>query len=491
MEEIPIESTIKIENTIKTISISYNKNIFNVEFKNEIESLSLTASCQKNLFSDIYKGKFSLNDIKKVGLFHNYESNDECLSEIFDGLNSNPTITIKDEFNIIITVPLHTKKYPEIKFTLKKIEKNESQKYEELVNILLELKNDRDEKDKEIKELKNKVENLEKLLNIQKENKQEITDNFDGTKIEIFNIGKNEYLDFFPEKSQCKENLYGIVFSVAVECDEKDINEVVELFNKYKEDIKTLFDLGNNFDLCIKNDKNKLIVDSLIYIDIEKIKNNDLMHEINGIMGKNNLFSFMANGIKVILKTKLNLVDICEIKEEEKINNLIYNSKLDFKGDILTCKIFISILIFFCKFFIYNGENNEMDKQINDLIYDIFLSVINGNLNYSLVNKEILENLDKVKRKIFSLIKSIAIRSVGKFNDPKYRIFQKVNFNKIKIGVFGSPKFNVGFLGVNFESPKNNEFIDKVLNGKIIFETEEVEVIEEIEKEIEDNYIID
>ena len=215
------------------------------------------------------------------------------------------------------------------------------------------------------------------------------------------------------------------------------------------------------------------------------------MHEINGIMGKNNLFSFMANGIKVILKTKLNLVDICEIKEEEKINNLIYNSKLDFKGDILTCKIFISILIFFCKFFIYNGENNEMDKQINDLIYDIFLSVINGNLNYSLVNKEILENLDKVKRKIFSLIKSIAIRSVGKFNAPNNRIFQKVNFNKIKIGVFGSPKFNVGFLGVNFESPKNNEFIDKVLNGKIIFETEEVEVIEEIEKEIEDNYIID
>ena len=120
MEEIPIESTVKIENTIKTISISYNKNIFNVEFKNEIESLSVTASCQKNLFSDIYKGKFSLNDIKKVGLFHNYESIDECLSEIFDSLNSNPTIIIKDEFNIIITVPLHTKKYPVIKFTLKK-----------------------------------------------------------------------------------------------------------------------------------------------------------------------------------------------------------------------------------------------------------------------------------------------------------------------------------------------------------------------------------
>ena len=49
----------------------------------------------------------------------------------------------------------------------------------------------------------------------------------------------------------------------------------------------------------------------------------------------------------------------------------------------------------------------------------------------------------------------------------------------------------MGFLGVHFESPKNNEFIDKVLNGKIIFETEEIEVIEEIEKEIEDNYIID
>ena len=147
----------KIENKEKTISLSIDKKIFTVEFKNEIEYLSIVASYQESLFLVKYKGKFTLSDIKKVGLFRDYESIDECLFEIFEGLNSEPTLTEKDNLNIIITVPLHTRKYPEITFTLKKLEKNESQKYDELVNVLLNMKN---EKDKEIKELKDKVENL-------------------------------------------------------------------------------------------------------------------------------------------------------------------------------------------------------------------------------------------------------------------------------------------------------------------------------------------
>ena len=61
------------------------------------------------------------------------------------------------------------------------------------------------------------------------------------------------------------------------------------------------------------------------------------------------------------------------------------------------------------------------------------------------------------------------------FKDQKYRVFQKINFNKKKIWLVGSPKHNVGILGLKFESPKNNEFIEKVLNGKIKLEEEEEE----------------
>ena len=248
MESVPIAKPKnpkeeKIENKEKTISLTIDKKTFTIQFKNEIEYLYVVASYQESLFPVKYTGKFTLSDIKKVGLFRDYESIDECLFEIFEGLNSNPSLTEKDSLNIIIIVPLHTRKYPEITFTLSKIEKKESQKYDELINALLNMKN---EKDKEIKELKDKVEKLEKLLSLKNEkneNKEGSEEKFDGTKIEIFNIGKNEYLDYFPDKSQYNKNLFGVGFSVALDCDEKDIKDIVDTFKKYKENIKELFSL--------------------------------------------------------------------------------------------------------------------------------------------------------------------------------------------------------------------------------------------------------
>ena len=489
----------KIENKEKTISLSIDKKIFTVEFKNEIEYLSIVASYQESLFLVKYTGKFTLSDIKKVGLFRDYESIDECLFEIFEGLNSEPTLTEKDNLNIIITVPLHTRKYPEITFTLKKLEKNESQKYDELVNVLLNMKN---EKDKEIKELKEKVENLEKLLDLKnkkKENKEESEEQFDGTKIEIFNIGKDEYLDYFPDKSQYKENIEIITFSITLECNEKDIQEVIDSFNKYKDDIENILDFSDygktstDFNMRIK--KNKIIIDLINYNEINKEngiqeKKDFIFDEL--ISGETYpfLISFMTNGMKIGLKTKINLIDISEIKDEEKFNNLFYNTKIDFKGDIILCKIFLSLLLIGLHSINdkekqndkeNDKENNENDndkdmiKKIIDLVNDIFLTVINGKLNYTLNKKELLDNFKEIEIFILSFIKSITIKSVNLFKDPKYRVFQKINFNTIKLGILGSSKYNVGILGVNFESPKNNEFIDKVLNGKITLEEEENE----------------
>lgn len=116
------------------------------------------------MFPNIYFGKFVLKNIKEVGLFRDYETIDECLFGIFKGLDYKPIIIEKEEkdkINLIIIVPLITRRYPEINFPLKHIEKNDSQKIEELIDALLIIKNN---KDKEIKELKDKIENLEKII---------------------------------------------------------------------------------------------------------------------------------------------------------------------------------------------------------------------------------------------------------------------------------------------------------------------------------------
>ena len=494
MESVPIAKPKnpkeeKIENKEKTIFLTIDKKTFTIQFKNEIEYLYVVASYQESLFPVKYTGKFTLSDIKKVGLFRDYESIDECLFEIFEGLNSNPSLTEKDSLNIIIIVPLHTRKYPEITFTLSKIEKKESQKYDELINALLNMKN---EKDKEIKELKDKVEKLEKLLSLKNEkneNKEGSEEKFDGTKIEIFNIGKNEYLDYFPDKSQYNENLFGVGFSVALDCDEKDIKDIVDTFNKYKENIKELFSIKNKEDLNIRINKNKIIFDLLENNEIKNKKENqnkkDIFDEFRPA-----LFFFMTNGIKLLLKTKINLINITENKDEEDIDNLIYNTNLNFKGDNIIFKMFISVLTMEL-----NKNSDNFDNRVKkylDLLADIFLTIINGNMNYSFNNKEILCDLKTIKKELLTLIKSYLIKGINMFKDQKYRIFQKINFNKIKIGLMGSPKFKVGVFGINFESPKNNEFIDKVLNGKITLEEdknkedenkEEInEVLEEEEK---------
>ena len=467
----------KIENTQKNISLTHDNKIFSIEFKNEIDFLSVTASYQESLFPVKFTGKFGLNDIKKVGLFRVYDSIDECLFEIFEGLNSNPSITEKDNLNIIIKVPLHTKKFPEITFILKKVEKSESQKYDELVNVLLKMKNEKDEKDKEIKELKNKIENLEKLLNVKKEQKTNIEDSeekFDGTKIEIFTIGNDEYFDFFPKKNQCQENICGFILSIILECNEKDIKDVVDSFNKYKVDIKNLCHISSEdeeFNIITNN--NKIIINILMKNEISEGNKNKRKRDIifDEFISQDTfgaLGIFASIGMKIILKSKISLLDVSEITNEEKLD-IINNTMINLKGDIMIYKILLGIAIIY----LYKNDiiKKDDEKIFFDFLNDIYLSIANGNLNYSIKDEELLDNLkDKI---IINLIKPISVQCVNMFKDQKYRVFQKINFNKIKIGFVGSPKHNVGILGLKFESPKNNEFIDKVLNGKIKLEEEE------------------
>ena len=464
------KETSNIKNKKKIIEITSGKKTFEIEFKNEIDFLLITAKQNDSLFPVIYTGKFTLKDIKKVGLFHEYESIDECLFDIFDGLDSKqskPFIIEKDNLEIIISVPLHTKKYPEITFSLKQNKNNEPKKYEELIEVLLNMKK---EKDEEIKELKDKINKLEKLLQIKENDKKQ--DEFKGSKFEIFNIGKDEYSNFFSDEIQYIENLTIFGFTLIFECKENDIQEIMNSFIKYKNDIKKIFNIDQDktLDLKVRNKKNKIFFDLVKYKEVKEDEENNtkedfLFHELIESYDLMSYFPLMTNGLKAKLITEGTLLDLFE-SSQEKMKEIIFNTKLLFEGETIKSKILMSFLIL-----VFNDvKDKEIGEKFYNLVNDIFLTVINGNYCYQLKNEEMFTNFEEDIGTVLLLLKTIFYGSVYIFKDPKYKVFQKLDFNKIKLGICGSPKFKVGYLGLNFESQKNNEFINKVLNDKIKME---------------------
>ena len=469
---------IKIENKFKSAKIVIGKKTLKVDFTNEIDNLSVVAKDINSLFPVEYKGKFSLEDIKKVGLFRDYESIDECLFEIFEGLET-PTGVEEDNLNIIIKVPLKVRRFPEITFPLKQIKKKDSEKYEELVEIISNMNN---QKDKEITELKAKINYLENFLRVKNKNVKESSSSFEGSTFEIFNIGKDEYFNYFPEKNKYKKDIKDFLFTIILECNEKNVKEIIDVFNQYKNEIKNMFFTGGDaedLDINIRNNKDKIYIDFLeLYVDNKDEKLNDEKKEeakeekkkdwlFDEIMDSHGIayFPFIANGLKAKLTTEVNFVNLFE-ENEEKIDKMIYNTKLDFEGEIIMLKIFMSFLIL-----LSNSGKNGDSKVFYYLINDIFLSVINGDFHYTIKNQDMFNDYKKDKRDLLNFLRDLGYNGVNFFKEPKFRVFQKINFNKIKVGILGSPLFKVGYVGVKFESSKNNEFIDKILNDTINEET--------------------
>ena len=108
---------------------------------------------------------------------------------------------------------------------MKKIVKTDSQKYEDLTEAFLDMKR---QKDREIKELKEKIDKLENILQINKKSKFESKEIFKGSKIEIYNIGKDKYFDYFPQPNQYEEEITGLKCSIILECNESFIKDVID-----------------------------------------------------------------------------------------------------------------------------------------------------------------------------------------------------------------------------------------------------------------------
>ena len=153
-----------LNNKEKTFEvISNNNNKFFIKFYNKGNSLLISCYYQKEILKFEYESEFDINYIKKVKLFTIYDSIDECLNEIFIGINTNKSTIKENTDNIILTIPLINTKFKEIIFEIKEKEKNDKQKIGELFTII-------NLQQKEIINLKNENNNLkEKIIRIEKD----------------------------------------------------------------------------------------------------------------------------------------------------------------------------------------------------------------------------------------------------------------------------------------------------------------------------------
>ena len=169
MIEIPQKSQINqnIPNKMKIIDlISEDKKIFEVKFKSEVSALLIEAKLKDAILPEIFSDNFTFQYIKKIKFFNeDYDSLDDCVSEIFDKLDRNETKLEIKEGQLIVKVPLYSRKYPEIAFCLKKKELKSDDKFNELFELFKKSKEDHE---KEVKSLKERISYLEDLLKIKK-----------------------------------------------------------------------------------------------------------------------------------------------------------------------------------------------------------------------------------------------------------------------------------------------------------------------------------
>ena len=132
-----------MENEIQTevkefnIEITSDKNnSYSIKFILN-NSLEIIAKQKNVILNKSFSNKFTIHEIQENKYFIQFDS----LNEIFDELNertkNNKIIIIDNENTLIINIPLPSTKNNEIKFELKEICKSDSEKINELTELVI------------------------------------------------------------------------------------------------------------------------------------------------------------------------------------------------------------------------------------------------------------------------------------------------------------------------------------------------------------------
>ena len=330
----------------KTFNIKSDKNrefIILLENNGVILNLS-TDSKDKNSFQKkIYKNKFTLIDIQKVKLFNAYDSINECLSEI--------EITkgfIREKHDSLdLVVPLNSKKYPEIVFPLLLKIISDSEKIQELYDIIHNLNEEKNKLQKRVEELENNLYH-EIILKTKEEEPK-------GISINLFFYGKEDF-EKYKEKSldiKIDENDKGLFIFFCNLKDESKVNDLqkrIDIENK-----------GNNNDKKTKIkilDSKKLSVFVALPDDGKKVNKEEA--EFSKILIK------LVQNVRLIFKTDFQIKELFGLKNFNDFFNKISKCNLILKGITIEGKLFLMNLI---DYFVMN------DKIKNEVLRKTLLSL--------------------------------------------------------------------------------------------------------------------
>lgn len=131
-----------------------------------------------------------------------------------------------------------------------------------------------------------------------------------------------------------------------------------------------------------------------------RYKNDDVLFNLRDSNREQLITTFLTQsiGLRAIFKTDIIFKDLYEAKDQEKINKLVLDTQLDFKGLPFKSQVFACIL----KLILFNySSNNLFQKTLFNLIIDATFSFLNGNLKYKITNNNLFENLVNFTMKQF------------------------------------------------------------------------------------------
>ena len=151
-----------IKNKETEFEIKSNKGkMFYIHFINQGDYLLISAHYTSNNSKVEFESRFELSYIKKVKLFILYDTMDECLEEIFAGINTGKSFLVEENSYINIYIPLNNIKFNEIMFKVDLKDEIDIVNNEKIIELKKVIK----DQNKEITKLKEKVEQLEIVVN--------------------------------------------------------------------------------------------------------------------------------------------------------------------------------------------------------------------------------------------------------------------------------------------------------------------------------------
>ena len=152
-----------MENEIQTevkefnIEITSDKNnSYSIKFILN-NSLEIIAKQKNVILNKSFSNKFTIHEIQENKYFIQFDSLNEIFDELYERTKNNKITIIDNENTLIINIPLPSTKNNEIKFELKEICKSDSEKINELTELVIK-------QNKEIKDLRETLNILWKSI---------------------------------------------------------------------------------------------------------------------------------------------------------------------------------------------------------------------------------------------------------------------------------------------------------------------------------------